>query len=322
MKKLQIVLGLFVCAFMVIPFMGVKAINVDNIGGNVTSEQKDNVWYLTLKGNDKQDIEIREDETVILDLNGFNLTNYADGCSTIWVKNGGTLTIVDSKGTGTIKKLNASAAPTIKNDGTLVLEGGLISSIGEMSAALNNAGDLTVKGGTITTEADNVFGLVNEGTTVIEGGKFIQAHNFSALNNASKMEIKGGEFTISEGNTGAYSLITNQGSTSTASLEVTGGTFNANKGVFFNEGEDKIAISGGSYSHDVSAYLADGFEMKEENGEFVLVDSSVTPEVPEESKDEVKDETENPKTADGIMIAFVALAASATVVLVARKKLA
>ena len=174
MKKLKVFLGLFVCAFMVMPFMGVKAINVDNIGGNVTSEQKENVWYLTLKGDDKQDIEIRKDETVILDLNGFNLTNYTDGCSTIWIQNGGTLTIVDSKGTGTIKKLNASAAPTIKNDGTLVLEGGLISSIGEKSAALNNAGDLTVKGGTITTEADNVFGLVNEGTTVIEGGKFIK----------------------------------------------------------------------------------------------------------------------------------------------------
>ena len=322
MKKLQIVLGLFVCAFMVIPFMGVKAINVDNIGGNVTSEQKDNVWYLTLKGNDKQDIEIRKDETVILDLNGFNLTNYTDGCSTIWVQNGGTLTIVDSKGTGTIKKLNASAAPTIKNDGTLVLEGGLISSIGEKSAALNNAGDLTVKGGTITTEADNVFGLVNEGTTVIEDGKFIQAHNFSALNNASKMEIKGGEFAISEGNTGAYSLITNQGSTSTASLEVTGGTFNANKGVFFNEGEDKVTVSGGSYSHDVSAYLADGFEMKEENGEFVLVDSSVTPEVPGESKDEVKDEAENPKTSDGIVMVVIGLAVSAVVAIIAHKKLA
>lgn len=320
MKKLKLFLGLFISAFMVVPFMGVKAINVDNIGGNVTSEQKENVWYLTLKDDDKKDIEIRKDETVILDLNGFNLTNYTDGCSAIWVQNGGTLTIVDSKGTGTIKKLNASAAPTIKNDGTLILEGGLISSVGEMSAALNNAGDLTVKGGTITTEADNVFGLVNEGVAVIEGGKFIQAHNFSALNNASKMEIKDGEFTVSEGNTGAYSLITNQGSKATASLEITGGTFKANKGVFFNEGEDKITVNGGSYSHDVSAYLADGFEMKEENGEFVLVESPVTPDTP--SKDEVKDEEVNPKTSDGIILTISALAISGIVAVIAKKKLA
>ena len=325
MKKLKVFLGLLVCAFMVVPFMGVRAINADGIGydgSNVTSEKKDNVYYLTLTGNATLDFEISEGETVVLDLNGFTFTNFADGCSTIWVKPGGTLKIVDSKENGAIKKVNASAAPVVNNEGTLTVEAGTISSKGEKSAALLNSGTLTVNGGTITAEEDNVFGLVNEGTAVINGGNFVQAYNFSVLNNAGKMEIKNGNFTVSEGNTGAYSLITNQGSTGNASLEVTGGTFKANEEVFYNDEDDKVTVSGGSYSHDVSAYLADGFEIKEENGEFVLVEEPTTPETPEKPEEEVKDEVENPKTSDGIMIAVAALAASAVIAVIAKKKLA
>ena len=320
MKKLKVFLGLLVCAFMVVPFMGVSAIDADGIGydgSNVTSEQREGVYYLTLTGDATLDLVI-DGEEVVLDLNGHNFTNFADANSVIYVKSG-KLTITDSQNSGTIKKKDSSAAPTVNNEGTLIVEGGTISSKGEKSAALHNSGTLTVAGGTITTEEDNVFGLVNEGTTVIDGGNFIQAHNFSALNNANKMEIKNGNFTISDGNTGAYSLITNQGSTNNASLEITGGTFKANGGVFYNEGEDEIAISGGSYSHDVSAYLADGFEMKEENGEFVLVENT-TPETPKDDT-EVKDEVENPKTSDGIMITVAALVLSSVIVFVARKKL-
>ena len=194
MKKLQIVLGLFVCAFMVIPFMGVKAINVDNIGGNVTSEQKDNVWYLTLKGNDKQDIEIREDETVILDLNGFNLTNYTDGCSTIWVQNGGTLTIVDSKGTGTIKKLNASAAPTIKNDGTLKI--GMSASCTIILEEAENALTILLEALQTDDEQNNYVTVINDnGTSTkqeveigIQNDAYVQI--VSGLSEENKIEVQ------------------------------------------------------------------------------------------------------------------------------------
>ena len=323
MKKLKVFLGVLVCAFIAVPFMGVNAINVDNIGGNVTSKNEDNVWHLTLNGDDTQDLEIRSGETVVLDLNGFTLTNFADGCSTIWVQPGGTLTIVDSKGNGAIKKLNASGAPVVNNEGTLTVEAGTISSKGEKSAALLNSGTLTVSGGTITAEEDNVFGLVNEGTAVINGGNFVQAHNFSVVNNANKMEIKDGNFTVSEGNTGAYSLITNQGSTNNASLKVNGGTFKANKGVFYNKGEDEITVSGGTYSHDVSAYLADGFEMKEENGEFVLVEEPTASETPKDENEPTKttETIENPKTNDSILLVLGTLAVSGAVAFVAKRKL-
>ena len=322
-KAFKMFCGLFMFMALVVPFSGVNAINVDNIGGNVTSKNEDGVWHLTLNGDDTQDLEIRSGETVVLDLNGFTLTNFADGCSTIWVQSGGTLTIVDSKGNGAIKKLNASGAPVVNNEGTLTVEAGTISSKGEKSAALLNSGTLTVSGGTITAEEDNVFGLVNEGTAVINGGNFVQAHNFSVVNNANKMEIKDGNFTVEDGNTGAYSLITNQGSTNNATLEVNGGTFKANKGVFYNEGEDEITVSGGTYSHDVSAYLADGFEMKEENGEFVLAKKTATSETPKDENEptQTTETVENPKTNDSILLVLGTLAVSGVVAFVAKRKL-
>ena len=322
-KAFKMFCGLFMFMALVVPFSGVNAINVDDIGGKVTSKNEDGVWHLTLNGDDTQDLEIRRGETVVLDLNGFTLTNFADGCSTIWVKPGGTLTIVDSKGNGAIKKLNASGAPVVNNEGTLTVEAGTISSKGEKSAALLNSGTLTVSGGTITAEEDNVFGLVNEGTAVINGGNFVQAHNFSVVNNANKMEIKDGNFTVEDGNTGAYSLITNQGSTNNATLEVNGGTFKANKGVFYNDGEDEITVSGGTYSHDVSAYLADGFEMKEENGEFVLAKETATSETPKDENEptQTTETVENPKTNDSILLVLGTLAVSGVVAFVAKRKL-
>ena len=326
MKKLF--LGLFACT-LVMPFMGAQAVYVDGEGAinypgsGVTVEKgEDSVYKLQLTADADEDLIIRDGETVILDLNGFTLTNYAPANSAILVEKGGSLTIADSKGSGTIEKKDESNAPTVNNQGTLVLTAGTITADGldsAKSAALHNSGDLTVTGGVITTKEDGVFGLVNEGTAVISGGKFVQAHNFSVVNNANKMEITSGEFAISDGNTGAYSLITNQGSTNNASLTISGGSFKANGEVFFNQGEDTVTVSGGTYSHDVSDYLADGFEMKEENGEFVLAKEEP---IKEDKKDEVKDEVENPKTSDGIILVFGALAVSATLVFIAKKKLA
>lgn len=329
MKKLKVFLGLFVSAFMIMPFMDVNAIYVDGIGydgSNVTAKKEGNVWYLTLTGTAHQDLIIQNGEEVVLDLNGNTFVDYMDDSadnSPIWILDGGKLTIKDSKGNGVIKREKASKVPTVNNKGTLIVESGTISANGEYSSAIDNSGELTFNGGTVTTDAVKTFGLVNKGTAVINGGNFVQAYDFSIINNANKMEIKDGNFTIAEGNTNAYSLITNEGSANNATLEITGGTFKANKAVFFNEGEDTVTVSGGSYSHDVTEYLVDGFEMKlDENGEYVLVEESTTPENPKDETEEVKDEENNPKTSDGILLTICALTISGLVAIIAKKKLA
>ena len=55
---------------------------------------------------------------------------------------------------------------------------------------------------------------------------------------------------------------------------------------------------------------------------YTLIETPVSTTEPSEDKEEVKDEVENPKTSDGIMITFATLALSTLVVFVARKKLA
>ena len=57
---------------------------------------------------------------------------------------------------------------------------------------------------------------------------------------------------------------------------------------------------------------------------YALVKNVVEPteDTKDEDKEEVKDEVENPKTSDGIMIAVSVLAASAVVAIIAKKKLA
>ena len=329
MKKLGLFLGLFVCALMIMPFTYVNAVYVDGEGtigyegSGVTSVKgEDGVYTLTLTADADEDLIIRNGEVVVLDLAGYNFTNYAANNSAILIENGGSLTIKDSKGNGTISRKDISSAPTVNNQGILTVEGGVISANGEKSAALHNTGTLTFKGGKITTEADNVFGLVNEGVTLIEGGIFEQAHNFSVINNAGKMTVNDGTFTITDGNDKAYSLITNQSTDGSATLSVTGGTFKANGSVFFNDGKDSVSVSGGTFSDDVTDYLAEGYEMTKDNdGNFVLTKEDVTTPA-EEEKPDVKDEVENPKTSDGIILVVGTLTLSAGAIVIAKKKLA
>ena len=330
MKKFKILLGLFVCTFMIMPFTGVKAVGPDGIGydgSNVTSKSENGVYYLTLTGDAVQDLEIASGEVVVLDLNGHNFTNFCTSCSAIYVKTGGKLTITDSGNSGVISKKNETNAnvSVVNNEGTLTIEGGKISGKGNGSAALLNSGNLTITGGTITTEEDNVFGLVNKGTALINGGNFIQAHNFSVINNANEMEITNGNFKAGENNTSAYSLITNEGSNGKANLKVSGGTFNANNGVFYNQGNDVVTVSGGSFSQqDVSKYLPDGYTMtQDENGNYTVAKSETTPSE-DNTKAEAKDvagEITNPKTADSIILVTLTLLLSGIVAVVAGRKI-
>lgn len=308
MKKVKFLL-MIAMAFVLASATSVSAITASTIDGLGASTSKDGEYTkILLEENVSLDLEIEDGEKVILDLNGYTFTNYTDGCSSIYIKKGGELTIISSQEGGKINQKATSTAPVINNAGTLIIEDGTIEASARRQASVYNAGDLTVRGGTITTTANDVFGLTNEGTTTITGGNFIQAYNYSIINNANTMKIQGGNFTISEGNTAAYSLITNQGSATNASLEITNGTFNANAGVFFNDKENTIAISGGSYSHDISDYVADGYTMTEQDGKFVLTEAEDVkePETSEPSKEDTTIE-KNPNTYDNILI-YVGLA--------------
>ncbi len=308
MKKVKFLL-MIAMAFVLAGATNVSAITASTIDGSgASTSQEGEYTRILLEENVSHDLEIGDGEKVVLDLNGYTLTNYTDGCSAIYIKDGGELIITSSQEGGKINQKSTSTAPVVNNDGTLIIEEGTIEASARRQAAVYNAGDVTVCGGTITTTGNDIFGFTNEGTATIAGGNFIQAYNYSIINNANVMKIQGGNFEISTGNTNAYSLITNQGSANKASLEVTAGTFKANANVFFNDDEDTIAISGGSYSHDISEYVADGYTMTEENGQFVLNKDEEVKE-PESSEPGKEDTTieENPNTYDNILV-YVGLA--------------
>lgn len=238
--------------------------------------ESEGTYTMKLEDNVNHDIEINSGEKVILDLNGKNLTNYSIGVAAIHVKDGGELTI---KGQGKVtQKADSGKVSVVVNKGTLIIEGGSYETTIAGNHAISNegTGTITIKNGEISTGATDVFGLANFGTATITGGIFTQKYNYSVINNLNKMTISGGTFTISEDNTAAYSLITNESVTEgkNAELTISNGSFTGNNGIFHNDGEDKIVISGGKYAAkdttDLAKYIDENNKLNED-GEIVAL---------------------------------------------------
>lgn len=237
----------------------------------------------TLKDNATQDIVVSSGETVVLDLGGYNLTNYTKGCSTITVEEGGTLTIT---GTGTISNTSTNNVPVVSNSGTLYVTGGTVeSSNGSNSTGISNSGTLYFSAGEVKTVADNCWGLTNYGTATITGGTFTQGANYSVIMNAGNMTISGGTINVNSG----YSAITNDAADDTASLTITDVTVTGASYIIANPSGEEVVITGGTYgtNTNITDYLGDTYTV-DENGSVVEKEEPTTPETP------VEDPTENP----------------------------
>jgi len=240
---------------------------------------------------------IQVSNRVVLDLNGKTLTNADEGsigneAMTIWVKAGGALEVV---GEGTVKITKAAGA-AVFNQGTVTLSGGtyerpagtkgyvLFNSVGaEMilnegvtavsadpasSLAAFDAGKngsrstVTINGGTYTSINTT---LKNDANTdlVINGGTFTTSTHY-ALVNYDKATVNGGKF---------HGRIWNStGIAGVGELKVEGGNFDVAEDkdvIFVNNGEGTIAVSGGTFSRDVSEYCVEGMQWDEETGGIV-----------------------------------------------------
>ena len=269
--------------------VNVQAITVSNIeydGSNVTVIENGGVYYLTLTGNAVQDIEINSGETVVIDLGGYNLTNFTDGLSTISIASEATVIIT---GTGTITNTSNSGVPVIGNTGTLYVQGGtIVSDNGSNSTGIYNSGTVYVSGGEITTTADNCWGLTNEGTAVISGGTFTQSGNYSVIMNAGNMTISGGTIDVNSG----WAAITNDAryTQSDVSLTISNVTVTGAEGGYVisnnsNESnEAEVTVTGGSYgtNTNIGDFLDDSYTV-DTNGNVVEVEEEVvTPSDPVE----------------------------------------
>ena len=168
---------------------------------------------------------IPADKTLVLDLNGNKLSQTVNqtGAYTM-IQNNGTLTIIDSKGTGEIAYGDTGnggnyVSNTIGNSGTLVIESGLIENNSFATVAANgyphpidNSGELIINGGTITNNAHyssmRIWCTTDDDTSVtINGGTFNGSIDFQTPNSAANkgsLIINGG--TFANGNYGDDAL--------------------------------------------------------------------------------------------------------------------
>ena len=216
-------------------------------------------------------------KNVVLDLNGHTVVGQCtEGSTSALILNQGTLTIEDSSNDQT-GKLIGGADPTwtwdgtddysgsyasnvIRNEGTLVVNGGTLynASSGSAAYAIDNysAGKVTINGGTVdAAKASAIRMFYNNGgkVTVNDGtvGHYTDNSNCSYMGiqvmsgTDADVEITGGTIAAT------YAVYSN--GTGDSSVGISGGTFNGGVG-FGSTGPADVAISGGTFNSWVEAW--------------------------------------------------------------------
>lgn len=303
MKKLKLFLGLFISAFMVVPFMEVNAaepVEVDNEEDLYTYLEGSEVTEVKLMNDIETTHKINVTSDKIIDGNGYKITyvgTFKDGShdKTEW---GSDAEAPYDGGVYVIQAYNANV--TVKN---ITLTGGNVG----LSA---NGANLTLEG-TIDVSG-NGFG----GIELTKGAAPTLAVPSLTINNATIV------------NTTETDKLPTLWTDNLTTEEVESMNIEYN-GV-------KVAVT---CDKEVGKPLQVQLFLDENNlptgDNYVELDAAdfrpeeVTPEEPvetedpkEENKDEVKDEEVNPKTSDGIILTVSALSISAIVAVIAKKKLA
>ena len=299
MKK--VLLSLFVCAFMVIPFMGVKAEEptpVSDYAGLKAAMDNGGVYSLT--GDIVIDAPLETDKDVTIFGNGHTIKPM-ENADTAWPGPNKSIIAARFTSTVTLNDVVLDGAPKYGaqayNGGHVVLNGVVIKNCGYGAISING-GTVTVKDLVMDSNTKGIeFGIGSEVTgvpTLVMDGKFEVKNQTGA-----PLEVDTAQITADKTITVENTLDTIQ------TIDLVG---------------NKITVKNtdGTVAFE-SNELLEGTEVT------VNTEEPVVPEEPtkdEDKKDEVKDEVENPKTSDGIILVFGALAVSAVLAFVAKKKLA
>ena len=291
-KALKMILGLFVGAFMVVPFMGV---NAEEYGLEALAKLAIEGGSLEIKAGDI----IKVGEDVYVGDSEVALMNVIDGTATLTNKNGRIEIVL--KGTAEVKGSKVIMQLPLQNS-TLPID-----LVVDEGSTLNVNGRMALPTGTKGS-------LVNNGTVNISGSLEVRAdatYTGAGVNNLT-------------GNLVIYGQINPLGTAKITLGEK--GTVYSNADVTANltyvKGFEAVSLETKVYSSITDVVGKQTFT----NG-YTTVKTEVeepAEEVKDEEKveNEVKDEVENPKTSDGIMLVSMALAVSTGLVIVARKKLA
>lgn len=169
----------------------------------------------------RYDISIQKD--VVLDLNGYTITkSYGDSNHYLFVIEGGSLTVEDSKGNGRIEATDEEYGYGIQLKGSgssFELRSGTIQITQETVDIYTLASNSTIKisGGSLISTGDNVLGVRGSGTAVeITGGEMtsggqrgVYISGFYGGTDSIQFTMTGGKLTHSGGINGAIQLAQN-----------------------------------------------------------------------------------------------------------------
>ena len=235
-------------------------------------------------------------KTVNLDLAGYTIsgTDTSALYSLIHVENGASLTIKDSVGTGKISYDAGTGNKTgvaVWVEGALTQKSGTIEITGDWvigfavdvrpnawGIAYTEAASFTMDGGAIVASDSGVRVASNSSdsypnlgvTFTMNGGTIDSAYDGIFVQNVSyddtlTVEVVGG--TVTSENTHAVRIYGNSDGKVDVEMSITGGSFTGEMTNLDQTGTGEVAISGGTFTDDVSAYLAAGVEL--DNGVVV-----------------------------------------------------
>ena len=236
-------------------------------------------------------LNVAVNKTVTLDLNSYKIT--ADMNGPHMICNAGNLTITDSSAnkTGEIAKIGAETnfGYVIENHGTMTLDRCKISSTSVKSSAIEN-GWYTASANTagtsctmtiqnaevVSVNADGgLYTVKNDdyGVMVINGGVFTNSvAGAGAVLNWNDLTITGGTFT---GASAVRTLKSGSSDFETGKSQIKNGTFNG--GIDTLDGYKTgitIAVTGGTFSTDVTEYLAEGKILQKNGDTYTAVTNS------------------------------------------------
>lgn len=298
MKKLKVFLGLFVCAFMVVPFIRVNAaepVEVDNAEDLYKYLEGSEVTEVKLTADIETTHKINVTSDKIIDGNGHKITyvgTFKDGSNdnTVW---GSNAEAPYNGGVYVIQAYNADV--TIKN---ITLTGGNVG----LSA---NGANLTLEG------RIDVSGNGYGGIELTKGAAPTLSVPSLTMNNVTLVNT-------SESSSKPTLWTDNLETEEVESMNI---EYNGVKVAVTCDKKDGKPLQVQLFLDEEHTPSGDNY-VKLDAADFRPEEEVTTPETPEDTEEEVKDEEENPKTADGIMITASVLVASAVIAIIARKKLA
>lgn len=323
----------------------------------------------TLMDYDFGSIVIKKDQVLTLDLNGHTLTN-DNGRHTI--ENHGKLTIIDSKGNGTVDNISHGCGAiynypegtvtlnggtytrskeagsdadtsggnswyTIKNYGTMTINDGVTVNQGaegngkyssliangwydiSKSPANNEPEPIEGKTANLTINGGNLSGGLwvvkndDNGETTINGGTIKGYASGGTVYNVNLLTINNGNLISLSDNLGVVCTTAVDDKFDKGITNITGGTFSGSKecitGLNKYGKDPQIGISGGTFSNDVSKYLASGNNCTFINGKYEIIkdgDSlavdTITPAVDETVLNNIKqiDDKDSTETVNAL----------------------